>query len=53
MAHLLEVRNLSVRFHTAQGIVNAVKNSRKCTIARRCHGNPWSSFSSIWRAKNS
>ncbi|MFO1141084.1 MAG: ABC transporter ATP-binding protein [Amaricoccus sp.] len=25
-AHLLEVRNLSVRFHTAQGIVNAVRN---------------------------
>ena len=24
--HLLEVRNLSVRFHTAQGIVDAVKN---------------------------
>ncbi|TPE51428.1 dipeptide ABC transporter ATP-binding protein [Amaricoccus solimangrovi] len=24
--HLLEVRNLSVRFHTAQGIVNAVNN---------------------------
>ena len=26
MAHLLEVRNLSVRFHTAQGIVDAVRN---------------------------
>ena len=26
MTHLLEVRNLSVRFHTAQGIVDAVKN---------------------------
>ena len=26
MAHLLEVRNLSVRFHTAQGVVNAVRN---------------------------
>lgn len=26
MAHLLEVRNLSVRFHTAHGIVDAVKN---------------------------
>ncbi len=25
-AHLLEVRNLSVRFHTAAGVVNAVKN---------------------------
>ncbi len=26
MAHLLEVRNLSVRFHTVHGIVDAVKN---------------------------
>ena len=26
-AHLLEVRNLSVRFHTAHGIVDAVKNT--------------------------
>ena len=26
MAHLLEVRNLSVRFHTARGIVDAVRN---------------------------
>ena len=26
MTHLLEVRNLSVRFHTARGIVDAVRN---------------------------
>ena len=26
MSHLLEVRNLSVRFHTVRGIVEAVRN---------------------------
>ena len=34
-------------------IVNAVKNRRSCTAARRCHGRPSSSLGSMWRAKNS
>ena len=35
MAHLLEVRNLSVRFHTAHGIVDAVRTSAGTSTAAR------------------